>query len=360
MPIKFAKVSYVYAPKSPYECVALRDVDLDIREHSFTFIVGKTGSGKSTLIQELNGLLIPTSGAVYIDDFVVSRDRKAMSPECEKRLAKENEGHAAEINEILARYELAENDFDKSSKNAEERAKLRAARREKKKALAAAEATHKNKIKEIKKASTKRLTALRKKVGIVFQFAENQLFEETLEKDVAFGPMNFGLKGAQALEVARKYLKEVGFDESYFKKSPLEISGGEKRLAAIAGILALEPDVLVLDEPTAGLDPYGAEKMMAIFSRLHEEGKTIVVVTHDMNLVLRYAEDVIVLDDGRVVRHAAPSELFLEDLEKYSLETPLISRLIGELNRRGLRLDLAGIRDIPTLVGAIRKARAKA
>lgn len=282
MSIRYTGVSYVYAPKTPAACEALKDVDLTIKDGSFTFIVGHTGSGKSTLIQMLNGLLCPSQGTVEVGDFIITRD---------------------------------------------------------------------------KKTRTKKLAPLRKKVGIVFQFAENQLFEDTLEKDVAFGPRNFGVKKDEALLTAHKYLKAVGFAEEMWKKSPLELSGGEKRLAAIAGILALEPDILVLDEPTAGLDPDGVTRMMALFQKLNDEGKTIIIVTHDMDLVLSYASEVILLHEGRVAKVLSPQELFLLDLEKYSLATPMINRLIDELLAHGLKLDLDGVRDLPTLVSAIKTAR---
>ena len=280
--IKFENVSFIYSPKTPYRCEALNDVNLSIKEGSFTCIVGKTGCGKSTLIQNLNGLLIPTSGKVIVDDFVISLKRKER---------------------------------------------------------------------------TRKIKPLRKHVGIVFQFSEYQLFEETIEKDVAFGPMNFGVKKEEALEVAHEALKVVGIPEEYYKRSPFELSGGEKRRVSIAGILALKPDILVLDEPTAGLDPIGSKEMLSLFKRLNESGTTIILVTHDMNIVFEYASDVIVMDNGKVIKQVPPSELFLENVEEYSLETPLLAKVIQKLVSKGYKLDLSKIHNMDTLINEIEGAK---
>ena len=284
MQIKFLDVSYTYSPKTPYEFNALKDVNLDIKEGSFTGIVGKTGCGKSTLIQHLNGLLIPTSGEVNVDTYVLTTN---------------------------------------------------------------------------KKRRTKKLKDLRKKVGVVFQFSENQLFEETILKDVMFGPLNFGAKAEDAKKISIECLKKVGIPESYFEKSPFELSGGEKRRVAIAGILAMSPDVLVLDEPTAGLDPTGTKEIMNLFKTINEEGKTIIFVTHDMSLVLEYATNVIVMKDKEIVKEATPAELFIENQEEYNLETPQISLLTKALIDKGLKLDLTKVKDISSLVDEIVKGRAK-
>lgn len=284
MQIKFLDVSYTYSPKTPYEFNALKDVNLDLKEGSFTGIVGKTGCGKSTLIQHLNGLLIPTSGEVNVDTYVLTNN---------------------------------------------------------------------------KKRRTKKLKDLRKKVGVVFQFSENQLFEETILKDVMFGPLNFGAKAEDARKISIECLKKVGIPESYFEKSPFELSGGEKRRVAIAGILAMSPDVLVLDEPTAGLDPTGTKEIMNLFKTINEEGKTVIFVTHDMSLVLEYATNVIVMKDKEIVKEATPAELFIENQEEYNLETPQISLLAKALIDKGLKLDLTKVKDISSLVDEIVKGRAK-
>lgn len=273
--IKFENVFYTYSPGSPFEYEALNDINLAINPGSFTCIVGKTGCGKSTLIQQMNGLLFPTKGKVIVDEFIVSNKRKER---------------------------------------------------------------------------TKKLQKLRKRVGVVFQFSEYQLFEETVEEDVCFGPLNFGVKKDEAIKIAHEALLKVGIKEDYFKKSPFELSGGEKRRVSIAGILALNPDVIVLDEPTAGLDPIGSNEILSLFKKINEEGKTIILVTHDMNIVFKYASDVIVMDDGKVVKISKPQELFSEDVEAYSLETPKLAKVVHKLLDKGYKLDLNKIHDLDSLV----------
>lgn len=273
--IKFENVFYTYSANSPFAYEALNDVNLTINPGSFTCIVGKTGCGKSTLIQQLNGLLFPSKGKVIVDDFVISSKRKER---------------------------------------------------------------------------TKKLQPLRKYVGIVFQYSEYQLFEESVEEDVAFGPMNFGFNKDEALKIAHEALAKVGIKEDYYKKSPFDLSGGEKRRVSIAGILALKPDILVLDEPTAGLDPLGAKEILSIFEQLNKNGTTIILVSHDMNIVFKYASDVVVMDDGKIIRVSKPQELFLEDVEKYSLETPLLAKVVHKLIDKGYKLDLSKIRDLDSLI----------
>jgi len=281
MPIRFNDVFYTYQANSPFKSEALKGVSLDIKDGSFTCIVGHTGSGKSTLIQQLNGLLIPTSGSVEVNGFTVQKKHKSL----------------------------------------------------------------------------KNLHNLRKEVGIVFQFARYQLFEETIEADVAFGPMNFGVKKEEALEIAHKCLKTVGIDESLFKRSPFEVSGGQRRRVAIAGILALQPKILVLDEPTAGLDPRGASEILQLFKKLNDQGTTIILVTHDINIVYEYANDVIVMNEGKIELHLAPEELFKEDVEKYSLETPLIQKTVNALLEKGMKINPAKIKNVHDL--ALEIARVK-
>ncbi len=278
MPIKYENVSFTYNAKTPFSYEALSDVSLDIIDGSFTAIVGKTGCGKSTLIQQLNGLLVPTSGEVIINDYVVAKSRKRR---------------------------------------------------------------------------TKKIKELRKLVGLVFQFPEYQLFEETVEKDVAFGPKNFGASNEGALKSAHEALRLVGLDESFYKRSPFDLSGGERRGVAIAGILALNPNILVLDEPTAGLDPRGAREMMALFKGLHDNGTTVILVTHDMNIVLEYSDTVIVMEDGEVREITTPLELFNKENDRYSLETPLLYKFVKSLSDKGMALDIRMIKDIDSLAAAI-------
>jgi len=279
MPIDFSNVSYIYNPKSPFQYEALKDINLHLDEGGFIALVGRTGSGKSTLISHLNALLNPTSGEVVIDGFVNSSEKKKRSRD---------------------------------------------------------------------------LKQLRQNVGLVFQFPEYQLFEETVEKDVAFGPKNFGMKNDEALTQAHEALKTVGLDESFFERSPFELSGGEKRKVAIAGILAIHPKVLIVDEPTAGLDPKAAEETMGLFEKIHQQGTTIILVTHDMNLVLHYAEEVIVMENGKVALRCRPDELFGKDLSEYSLEVPNIYRFAKDLQGFGMSLETKNLRSVDDLAKAIK------
>lgn len=252
MDIKFEAVSHVYNLNTPMEQRALYDINIDIKSNGFVSIVGHTGSGKSTLIQHMNGLLKPTSGTITIGDKVIKSDER-------------NKG-----------------------------------------------------LKEV-----------RQHVGLVFQFPEYQLFEETVEKDIMFGPMNYGVSEDEARQRAKEVIKIVGLDESILEQSPFHLSGGQMRRVAIAGILAMNPDILVLDEPTAGLDPQGQNEMMQIFNDLYQKyNKTIVLVTHDMNLVCEYAEYVIVMHRGEMTLKGTPREVFkkVETLAQCGITLPLAAQ----------------------------------
>ncbi len=187
------------------------------------------------------------------------------------------------------------------------------------------------------------INSIRKTVGLVFQFPEYQLFEETVEKDIMFGPMNFGASKEEASEMAHKVIKLVGLDEDILSRSPLNLSGGQMRRVAIAGILAMEPQVLILDEPTAGLDPQGQKEMMEVFNNLYEKyNKTIILITHDMNHVAKYAKRVVVMDHGKIVYDGLPKELFLEKplLKKCQLDLPDLSKLVVEIeDKLNIKLD---------------------
>ncbi len=278
MPIRFSDVFYTYNPKTPLASEALNGVSFEIEDGSFTALVGRTGCGKSTLIQHINALLVPAAGEVVVGEFVNSADKKKRS---------------------------------------------------------------------------KKLYQVRRKVGLVFQFPEYQLFEENVEKDVAFAPKNFGASKEEALAAAHEALKRVGLGENFYKRSPFELSGGEKRRVAIAGILAFHPDILVVDEPTAGLDPRGASEMMDLFETVHKSGTTVILVTHDMNLVLSYADKVIVLDHGKIAKISDPVSLFKEDIEQYSLETPLIYSFVKRLQARGVDIELGQAKDVESLAAQL-------
>ena len=277
MSITFTAVEHIYSEGTPFAYHALKGVNLDIKDQSFTAIIGQTGSGKSTLIQHINALLLPTNGSIKIDEYLITAT-------------------------------------DKPSK----------------------------------------LKPLRKKAGLVFQFPEYQLFEETIEKDIIFGPMNFGVSEEEAKEQARKVLKIVGLDESYLNKSPFDLSGGQKRRVAIAGILAMDPDILILDEPTAGLDPQGTHEMMSLFKKINQSGKTIILVTHDMNHVLQYCDEVVVMNHGKVEKHDSVTNIFKDSdyLNKLGIDLPIITDFILKLNQQGFNLD-SSINNIDELVKAI-------
>lgn len=206
-----------------------------------------------------------------------------------------------------------------------------------------------------KRKNKKELLKLREKVGLVFQFPEYQLFEETVLKDVMFGPKNFKVDIETAKNRAIEALRQVGLDDSYFERSPFELSGGEKRRVAIAGILAMEPKILVLDEPTAGLDPLGAKEILNLLKRLHESGKTIIIVTHDMDIVLNEVEDVVLLKDGQLIRHDDHIKIFEENLEDLSLEIPVSYKFITFLNEHGYHLDVKDSKDVLKLAKSIKE-----
>lgn len=264
MGITLEQVNYTYQAGTPFEGPALFDIDMEIVDKSFTALVGHTGSGKSTILQLLNGLNVPSSGRVVIGDTIIT-------------------------------------------------------------------ATSENKdIKHV-----------RKKVGLVFQFAESQVFDETVLKDVAFGPQNFGVDKTEAEKIAKEKLALVGISEDLFERSPFELSGGQMRRVAIAGILAMEPEILVLDEPTAGLDPAGRKELMGIFQDLHRAGMTVVLVTHLMDDVADFADFVYVLERGRIVKSGSPKEVFqdVDFMDRVQLGVPKATRFARDLVDRGLQLE---------------------
>ncbi len=292
MQITVNNVSYTYNVNKLDNFEALKDISLSIEKGDFVALVGKTGSGKSTLIQTFNGLLEPTKGFTKIDEFLVTSDKKL-----KKQIFKEDE--------------------------------------------------------VIKKANKKSFL-LRKKVGMVFQFPEYQLFEQTIIKDVMFGPLNFKVAPDIAKQKAVEALNSVNINESYFERSPFELSGGEKRRVAIAGVLASNPDILVLDEPTAGLDPNGKIEIMNLVKKIHNEGKTIVLVTHDMDVVMNYANKVFVLNDSKLIDETTPVELFNKtDLSKLSLEIPTFYKVKNLLKNKGFAGNLENINTFEQLIDLI-------
>ena len=272
MSIELKNLTHIYNQGTAMESVAVRNVSCTIDDGSFVGLIGHTGSGKSTLIQHLNGLEVPTSGTVLYNG-----------------------------EDIFAQgYDLKH---------------------------------------------------LRGKVGLVFQYPEYQLFEETVLKDVCFGPKNMGLSHEECEDRARKALNSLGLDESYYGRSPFELSGGEKRRAALAGILAMEPEVLVLDEPTAGLDPEARQEMLDLVKKLHDErGITVVLVSHSMDDVAEYADKILVMNNAELKFYDTPKEVFKhsKELIGFGLSIPEITKIAHELNAAGI--------DIPTDISTMEEA----
>lgn len=264
MDITFKNVEHRYQARTPFERLALYDVNLSIKKGTYLSIIGHTGSGKSTILQHLNGLLKPTNGSVQIGAHIIEAGKKQ-----------------------------------------------------------------------------KNLKEVRRLVGIVFQFPEHQLFEETVEKDIAFGPMNFGVSEEDAFKKAKKSLEIVGLPESILQKSPFDLSGGQMRRVAIAGVLAMGPEVLVLDEPTAGLDPKGRKEMMDLFYKLRrEQNLTIILVTHSMEDAAKYSDEIIVMHKGTIEMRGTPREIFSEGekLSALGLDLPETVKLQQKLVAKGISL----------------------
>jgi energy-coupling factor transport system ATP-binding protein len=260
MPITIKNLTHIYMKRSPFEKKALDDVSLKIDDGEFVALIGHTGSGKSTLIQHINGLLKPDSGKIYI------------------------------------------NDIDITEKGV-------------------------------------KLSEIRKKVGLVFQYPEYQLFEETIEKDIAFGPKNLGLDEVEISKRVMKAMKMVGLDyETYKDKSPFDLSGGQKRRVAIAGVVAMEPNVLILDEPTAGLDPKGRDDILNQVKQLHNEyNMTIILVSHSMEDVAKVADRILVMHKGKCILDGIPSKIFkeIDTLESVGLAVPQVTYLMRSMKEKG-------------------------
>lgn len=260
MDISLQQVEFRYQANTPFERIAIQDVNIDIPSGLYLAIIGHTGSGKSTILQHLNAILKPTSGKVVIGDRVITNEKKQ-----------------------------------------------------------------------------KNLKEIRKRVGIVFQFPEHQLFEETVEKDICFGPMNFGVSENEAKKRAREAIRQVGLSEEILEKSPFDLSGGQMRRVAIAGVLAMRPDVIVLDEPTAGLDPRGRNEIMEMFYQLHKDRNlSTILVTHSMEDAAKYADQIVVMHKGKVYKQGSPREIFQspEGLMKLGLDVPDIVRFQLKLEEK--------------------------
>lgn len=283
MSIKVENLTHVYMPKSPFEKVALDNINFEIEDGDFVALIGHTGSGKSTLIQHLNGLLKATSGNIIVDNMDLS---------------------------------------DKKTK----------------------------------------LSDIRKKVGLVFQYPEYQLFEETIEKDIEYGPRNLGLEQEEITIRVKRAMEMVGLDyEKYKDLSPFELSGGQKRRVAIAGVIAMEPKVLILDEPTAGLDPHGRDEILAQIKKLHEQYKmTVILVSHSMEDVAKIANRVIVMNKGKIALDGTVAEVFkeIDILENIGLAVPQVTYLIKALRDKGFNIsdDIFTIEDAKNALVKILKS----
>lgn len=264
MSIKIVDLNYSYSVGSAYAIHALKNINLTINDGEFIGIIGHTGSGKSTLMQHLNGLIKPSRGAIYYND-----------------------------------KNIYDEDFI--------------------------------------------MKDLRSKVGLVFQYPEHQLFEIDVFSDVCFGPANLGLDRSEIEERAKKALEAVGLSEEYHKRSPFELSGGQKRRVAIAGVLAMQPEVLILDEPTAGLDPQGRDEILGLIDKLHKENNmTVIVVSHSMEDMAQYAERLIVMNHGSVQFDGTPKEVFVhyKELEQIGLAAPQVTYIMHELAAKGFKVDI--------------------
>ncbi len=263
MSLVLENVTYRYSQGTAYEITALNHVNLSIGDGEFIGVIGHTGSGKSTLVQHLNGLLKATEGAIYFNGENIYQEK----------------------------YDLR---------------------------------------------------SLRTQVGMVFQYPEHQLFEATVLEDVCFGPKNQGLSKEEQQERAKEALRSVGLDESCYGKSPFELSGGQKRRAAIAGVIAMKPSVLILDEPTAGLDPRGRDEILDLVADMHRSyGCTVILVSHSMEDVANYVDRIVVMNDGEVLYDGTPRQVFrhYQELEEIGLAAPQVTYLMHELKEEGFPVD---------------------
>lgn len=278
MKIKLINVTHTFNANIIEKFDAVSNANLTINQGEYIGIVGPTGSGKTTLIEHLNGLLIPTKGSLEFQYKVNVFNKK--------------------LNQDVAV----------------------------------------DKVKVIKKSwkRIKNINEIRKLVGIVFQFSEYQLFEETIEKDIIFGPINMGFSKEEAKKIAKEMIVKVGLDESFLSKNPFELSGGQKRRVAIAGILSMKPSVLIFDEPTAGLDPEGSIEILNLFDKLSSEGTTIVIVTHDLDHVLEHTKRTIFIREGKIIKDGETLSILSDEefLKNNKMEVPKIISLVNKINSK--------------------------
>ncbi|APJ38157.1 energy-coupling factor transporter ATPase [Mycoplasmopsis pullorum] len=298
MQIKVEKLGQIFNEKTPLEFHSLNNVNVEINQGEYIGIIGQTGSGKTTFVQHLNALLFPKEGQIswFFDNDIEQIKSQANSKKSFFNFANKNK-QIQEHEHILIDYK-----------------------------------TKSRKVKKVK--------LLRKKIGVVFQFAEYQLFKNTIKEDIAFGPMIFGVPKEEAFERAREYLKIVGMDESYLERSPFELSGGQKRRVAIAGILAMEPDVLIVDEPTAGLDPVGIREILDIFSKMHDRGTTIINVSHDLDNILKHSKRVLVFQNGTIVKDGDTYDVLRDSkfLFDNHLQPPKLFQFIDKIEANGINV----------------------
>ncbi|MHA0272481.1 ATP-binding cassette domain-containing protein [Mycoplasma sp. 48589B] len=387
MQIKISNLSHTFSPKTPWEFTALKNVSCNITDGEYIGIIGSTGSGKTTFIEHLNQLLSPSAGQIewdFYDDVTINKKYLLAKLEKELLVKYPNKGSAYKkaykqeakvikknLRAAKARIRVLKKSLNKKVEAAVDKFK--------EDFIAEKTGMYENKIqfqhalitetrlyklnyiyeseegKEIhrlkyikdniiftknskNKFFGKDPKQLRKHVGIVFQFAEYQLFKSTIQEDIAFGPMAFGVAKEKAYQIAADCLELVGLGPEYLERSPFELSGGQKRRVAIAGILAMQPDFLVVDEPTAGLDPVGVNEILEILNNLNKNGKTIINVTHDLDNILKYAKRIILFKQGEIVRDGDPYEILndVEFLKENNLQPPHLLAFANKLRVKGI------------------------
>lgn len=280
MQIKFVDVYFSYNNKTPFKSDALKNINLLLNDNEMIAIVGETGSGKSTLAELIDAFITPTSGALYIDNF---------------------------LNKTKAHH-----------KNSE-------------------------------------VMNLRKRIGFLFQFSENQLFMDSVLKEVGFGIKNFDPKNKDIDALSKEALTLVGLDESFYNRSPFDLSGGEKKKVAIASVISYKPQLLILDEPTSGLDQKAKNEMMDLFKKINQRGVKIIFITHDMEIAFNYANKIVVLNEGEIKALGKPKDILKNEVETYHLKTPNIYKVMFALSQKGMKLNQDNVNDIYSLVKEIKR-----